>query len=242
MSKPLGHKSYGSIPHLPNSRLGPKDYSIHEGQARILTEQTRDRHDTIIVQEKLDGSNVAIANINGALVPLTRAGYVATTSPFEQHHLFAHWVRENTNRFDFLEPGQRLCGEWLAQAHGTRYDVDDRTVFVAFDLMTGKERAPYEVFLDTLFGKGIDVAAVIAAASRAVPLEEALDFLGTYGRHGAMDPVEGVVYRCERHGKVDFLAKWVRPDKVDGHFLPELSGGEPVWNWRPVRREEQVTP
>jgi hypothetical protein len=32
---------------------------------------------------------------------------------------------------------------------------------------------------------------------------------------------------------VDFLAKWVRPDKVDGMYLPEISGKEPVWNWRP---------
>ena len=236
MSKPLGHKSYGSIPLLPNSRLGPRDYSIHEVQARILTEKTRDRHDTIIVQEKLDGSNVAVANINGELVPLTRAGYVATTSPFEQHHLFAAWVRENTRRFDFLQPGQRLCGEWLAQAHGTRYDLpDDDAVFVAFDLMTGKERAPYEAFRAAV-GFRLDTPALIATTNRAGPLEEARDFLGVDGRHGALDPVEGVMDRCERHGKGDFLAKWVRPDKVDGHYLPEISGGEPVWNWRPKAR------
>jgi len=30
----------------------------------------------------------------------------------------------------------------------------------------------------------------------------------------AIDPIEGLVYRVERKGKVDFLAKWVRPDKV----------------------------
>lgn len=47
------------------------------------------------------------------------------------------------------------------------------------------------------------------------------------------DEIEGVVYRVERHGEVDFLAKWVRPDKVDGCFLPEISGKEPVWNWKP---------
>src|SRR5690554_6471289 len=125
-AKPLGHKAYGSIPHLPNSRLGPGDYSLNEGQARILTEKTRDRHDTVIVQEKLDGSNVAVANIDGQIVALTRAGYVATTSKFEQHHLFAHWVRERESLFaKLLKPGERLCGEWLAQAHGTRYDYLD---------------------------------------------------------------------------------------------------------------------
>jgi len=47
------------------------------------------------------------------------------------------------------------------------------------------------------------------------------------------DQTEGVVYRVERKGKVDFLAKWVRHDKVDGKYVPENNGGETVWNWRP---------
>jgi hypothetical protein len=34
----------------------------------------------------------------------------------------------------------------------------------------------------------------------------------------------------ERRGEVDFLAKYVRPDKVDGKYL----GGEPIWMWRPA--------
>jgi len=41
-NKPLNQKAYGSIPHLPGSRLGPGDYSIGEGQARIATEKLRD--------------------------------------------------------------------------------------------------------------------------------------------------------------------------------------------------------
>lgn len=52
--KPLNKKAYGSIPHLPQSRLGPKDIGISPGQAKICTIKARDRNDTIIVQEKLD--------------------------------------------------------------------------------------------------------------------------------------------------------------------------------------------
>ena len=37
----------------------------------------------------------------------------------------------------------------------------------------------------------------------------------------------------ERRRVVDFLVKYVRSEKVDGAYLPEVSGGEPVWNWRP---------
>lgn len=49
-----GIKAYGSIPHLPGSRLGPGDHHVTEGQARICTERGRDRHDFITVTEKLD--------------------------------------------------------------------------------------------------------------------------------------------------------------------------------------------
>ena len=65
--KPLGIKAYGSICHLPGSRLGVGDHKLNEGQTRILTERARDKHDVVIVQEKLDGSNVAVARVNGAL-------------------------------------------------------------------------------------------------------------------------------------------------------------------------------
>ena len=75
-TKPLGGKAYGSIGHLPNSRLGPGDWHIHEGQMRILTEKPR-KGDRIIITEKLDGACMAVANIDGEIVPLTRAGYRA---------------------------------------------------------------------------------------------------------------------------------------------------------------------
>ena len=119
--KPLGIKAYGRIPHLPGSRRGPGDYGLDEAQARILTSKARDKHDTIIVQEKLDGSCVAIAKLAGQIVPLIRAGYLAMESHYEQHRMFAGWVFERWSLFEtLLEEGERLCGEWLAQAHGTR--------------------------------------------------------------------------------------------------------------------------
>lgn len=51
--------------------------------------------------------------------------------------------------------------------------------------------------------------------------------------HGSQESIEGAVWRVERDGEVDFLAKYLRPDKVDGCYLPEMSGKEPIWNWRP---------
>src|ERR1035437_22566 len=146
MDKPLGRKAYGSIAHLPGSRMGPADHHCHEGQSVICTEKARDRHDTIIVQEKLDGSCVSVAKIHGMIIALGRSGYTAESSPFEQHRLFDSWVRRNLPRFDAaLNDDERIVGEWLAQAHGTRYNLTHEP-FVAFDVMTGGERLPFDEF------------------------------------------------------------------------------------------------
>lgn len=226
-NKPLGHRSYGSIPHLPGSRLGPGDYHISEGQARIATEKTRDKHDVVIIQEKLDGSNVGVCKVNGAILAITRAGYLATTSQYHQHHVFAKWVEQSRLRFDkVLQEGQRLCGEWLAQAHGTRYNLPHEP-FVAFDLMRGSERATWDEFLNTA-GMYFDFPQLVAREAK-IP-EKALELLDP-NCHGAIDPIEGLIYRVERKGKVDFLTKYVRHDKQDGKYLPEHNGtGEPIWN------------
>ena len=106
--KPLGQKAYGSIPHISQSRLGEGDHHCEIGQERIATEKPRDRFDLIIVQEKLDGSNCSVAKVNGEIVALSRAVYLAETSPFIMHKYFAKWVEKEKNRFDaLLNEGER---------------------------------------------------------------------------------------------------------------------------------------
>lgn len=245
--KPLGRKAYGSIPHLPNSRMGPGDHACHPGQARIATEKARDLHDHILVQEKLDGSCVAAALVAGQIVALSRAGYLASTSPFEQHHLWAEWVAQNEERFRaVLRDGERLVGEWLALAHGTRYRLLHEP-FVAFDLMVDARRLPFVEFGERVSAGAFMLPSLIRAGN-PLSVDAAMRSIGMYGAHGALDPVEGAVWRVERNrlidrrrgGErrrvVDFVVKWVRPDKVDGCYLPEVTGQEPVWNWWPPGR------
>lgn len=232
MSKPLGHKSYGSIPHLPGSRLGSGDHHCNEGQARIATLQTRDDKDLVIVQEKLDGSNVGIAKLHGEIIPLVRSGHHASTSPYEQHHYFAAWVQQRKKLFDgVLLEGERLCGEWLLQAHGTRYNLQGREPFVAFDLFYNRhERITFAEFQGRLANSEIALVPTIHVDNRALSIQDAMHLLSE-SRYGAIDPVEGAIWRVERAGVVDFLVKYVRPDKVDGTYLPEVSGtGATIWN------------
>lgn len=237
--KPLGKKSYGHIPHLPGSRMGPGDHKCHEGQLRIATEKTRDRHDKVIVQEKLDGSNVGVARVGDRLFFLTRAGYLAITSPYDQHHRFHEWAEKNEARFrELLQDGERLCGEWLFQAHGTRYKLPHEP-FVAFDLMRGTDRATLDEL--TARNKQGFVLPRLISCNGPVTIEAALKAVTTSG-HGAIDTVEGAVWRVERNEminpgkggerkwKVDFVVKFVRPEKQDGIYLPEVSGNPPVYN------------
>lgn len=228
MNKPLGHKAYGSIPHLPGSRLGPGDHHCEEGQARIATERVRDKHDIIIVQEKLDGSNCSVAKVNDQIIALGRAGYRAESSNYEQHQIFAKWVKDNEILFDdLLEEGERVVGEWLAMAHGTRYKLK-HIPFVPFDIMVKAKRQPYNIFATRVKAYGLPIPNLLHHGA-SFSIESALKAIEHSG-HGAIDPVEGAVWRVERKGVVDFLCKYVRHDKEDGKYFAEKNGGKITWN------------
>jgi RNA ligase len=217
--------------------MGPGDHRCHDGQARIccgpvVNGQRPDKRDRIIVQEKLDGSCTSVARIDDEIVALGRAGYLAQSSPYEQHQLFAAWVRERDELLRLLlAPGERLVGEWLAQAHGTRYALP-HLPWVVFDLMIGIERTPWARLLDRI--RGLLPMPRTVSVGPSVTIEAAMELVAADPtHHGALEPIEGAVWRVERDDAVDFLAKYVRPDKVDGCYLPAITKGEAVWNWRP---------
>ena len=229
--KPLGFKSYGSIGHLPASRMGPGDHAVPQGMSDICTVAGRSKKDRIWVTEKLDGSNVGVANISGEIVALGRSGYLAQTSKYEQHQLFAAWVRENQERFrSLLNSGERICGEWLAQAHGTRYALRHEPL-VIFDLMAGQVRAPWEVASQRIVNAGFVTPHLLNDGRSPMTILDALAKAEADNAHGA-DCIEGAVWRVENDGVFDFMAKYVKPTKVDGSLLPEMTGHEAVWNWR----------
>lgn len=244
LHKPLGHKAYGSIPHLSGSRMGPVDIPLTAGQERILTEKARP-HDRIYVTIKLDGSNVAVAKKDGQILALSRAGYLASETKFELQHMFAGWVDEHRDIFAILlDEGERVSGEWLAQAHGTIYDLSGGDPFYAFDMFNKRnKRIASDERTRRLRAAGVACVPLLHAGG-PIPLSEALCLLGL--AEGGVLPIpvnpdshEGVVYRVERYAKdgafidVDVVAKYVKADKVDGKYIPEWGGMEDVWLWKP---------
>lgn len=230
LERPTGSKSYGSIPHLPGSRQGRGDIGITEGQARILTERTRDTKDVVIVEQKVDGSNVAVANVSGDFIAITRGGFRASESQYEQHQHFHIWAERNRPLFDFLRDGERVCGEWMGQAVGTMYDLP-HVPFVAFDIRRNRlDRAPHQELSERVDGR-LPMPQLVSKGP-AVSIEDALDALDP-AAHGALEVVEGAVWRVERDGEFDFIAKYVRHEKEDGKYLPQISNKPPIWLWRP---------
>jgi hypothetical protein len=238
-NKPLNIKAYGSIPHLPNSKLGTGDHSVNPGVARILTQKLRDKDEHIIVQVKLDGSCVAVTKYEGAIVPLIRSGYRADSSHYSQHHVFAAWVYERQDMFDsILEEGDRICGEWLYQAHGVRYGLQStELLFAPFDIFKDNKRILYKDILTVLKNTSLTTPALLHRGD-ALSVEMAIELLQYQSIKDCVrwacspDRHEGFVYRCEKKGKVEILAKWVRSDFESGKYLPGINPQikEPVLN------------
>lgn len=230
-TKVIGKKNYGSIPHLHNSKLGEGDYYIGEGQERILTIKERDKHDNILVFEKYDGSNVGIAKFENKIFALTRSGYEASTSPYKQHHYFANWVKKRELLFaDMLQNGERITGEWLAQAHGLVYKIEIEPI-VFFDYFTkNNERVLFEELLATATKYGLQLPRQLHEG-RAKSVESVLPLLNekTKGIESVGLP-EGMIYRVERKSKVDFLAKWVRSDFTTGKYCINIDESDLTWN------------
>lgn len=192
-----------------------------------------------MVREKLDGSCVSVADVDGILHPLGRAGYPVSSSPHQHVRLFEDYATRRRDVFrSLLDRGERVVGEWLAAAHGTLYDAryPGFSPFVAFDIFREGRRILAEEFSARCAAAGVAQAKTIHAEAKALSVDEALERLGPFGFHGATEEIEGAVWRVERGGKVEFLAKYVRPDKIDGKYRPgttsDIADGNDVWIWR----------
>lgn len=229
-TKPLGRKAYGSIPHLPDSLLGSGDHFIDPGQAAILTKPTQHKFDNIIVREKLDGSCVAIHRGEDCLTPLMRSGYACIDSRYYQHYAFAKWMTFYFDEFyEMLEPGERIVGEWLLQVHSIRYTIESQEMlFRPFDIMVETDRLTTNEFHHKIREYPFRAPNLIHAGGPISVREAWHQMMDGNQTPTEDDDPEGLVWRCERHGKVEFLAKWVRPSVTPGRFMKEN-----LWNYDP---------
>ena len=230
LERPLGRKAYFKIPHLPGSRSGASDRTAPPELSERCLRATR-AGEVVLVQEKLDGSCVAVARVAGALLALGREGSLASRSANPGRQLFARWVEQQRARFEplLVADGEWLVGEWLALAHSTRYRLHHEPL-VVFDGFTAGLQWTHDELSQRL--SGALPQPTLLHRGGALGIEAILERLGQ-GGHGAVEPPEGAVWRLERGGRVVGMAKYVRADKIDGELLPENSGRDAVWNFEP---------
>ncbi|MGL3608976.1 RNA ligase family protein [Rhizobium sp. G187] len=182
--------------------------------------------------EKVDGSCVAVARVGDEIHALNRAGYLALSSPYALHHAFHRWVKLREKLFlDMLLDGERIVGEWLHTATGTRYDiVDPDKLFISFSIMRVHDRIPYDNFSKRVDEIGLPRAHVLQDGG-PLTIEAMLDLLGESGFHGALDGTEGAVWLHENANQFSAIAKYVKHTKIDGRYLSGNTGAGDILNY-----------
>ncbi len=132
-------KKYPRTPHIEGSNLQPGDYDLSQIPFTYL------KNKYLVIEEKVDGSNVGISFENGKLLLQNRSHYLQGGYKEKQYDLFKVWV--NTYVDDFYNViGDRyiIYGEWMYAKHNIYYDNLPH-YFLEFDVYDKEQN----VFLDT---------------------------------------------------------------------------------------------
>jgi hypothetical protein len=214
-----GFVKYPRTPHLFGSR--GTDDDKHLGQAeseRFL------REESLIVEEKLDGTNVGIHfTVEGAMVLQCR-GHVITEGMHPQYDLFKQWAAVKRPILEErLADRFILFGEWLYARHSILYrrlphyffefDIYDKQIAVFLSL---------ERRLALMEGMGLHTVPVIHRGSldrdRLALLIGASRFDAEFENprtRGIDHRMEGLYLRTEAGDVVTARAKSVRPEFVE---------------------------
>lgn len=210
---------YPRTPHLFGSR-GTED-DKHLGQEESL-DFLADA--SLLVEEKLDGTNVGIHFTSVGRMVLQCRGHEITTGMHAQYDLFKQWTMGKRPMLEaMLEDRLLLFGEWLYARHSLHYRGLPH-YFLEFDIYD-KQRS---VFLDLasrleiLEGTGIVTVPVVhrgpATAEQLPQLigPSRYDSAFENPRTGETDNLmEGLYLRTEIEGRVSGRAKYVRPEFVE---------------------------
>jgi hypothetical protein len=210
---------YPRTPHLFGSKGTDDDKHLNEADSiRFVSD------DSLIVEEKIDGTNVGIHFSNAGEMVLQCRGHLITEGMHPQYDLFKQWAAVKRHVLESqLENRFILFGEWAYARHSIHYRKLTH-YFFEFDLYNKEQ----EVFLDLnqrlalLEGTGIQTVPVLHRG--AVTREQLAALIGPSQFDSRFDnPVtkrcdnlmEGLYLRTESNGVVTGRAKYVRPEFVE---------------------------
>ena len=210
---------YPRTPHLFGSRGTDDDKHLGESESqRFIADRS------LIVEEKLDGTNVGIHFSDAGELVLQCRGHLITAGMHPQYDLFKQWA--TVKRFELeqrLENRLILFGEWLYARHSVAYRQLPH-YFFEFDIYDKQRQAFLDLQrrLEILAGSGLQTVPVLHQGSLTRSELESLvgpsrfdsrfDNLATRRTDNLM---EGLYLRTEAGGIVSGRAKWVRPEFVE---------------------------
>ena len=216
---------YPRTPHLFGSTGTADDKHLGERESLRFVADC-----SLVVEEKLDGTNVGIHfDAQGRLVLQCR-GHLITSGMHPQDDLFKRWTgAKRAVLEERLEGRYILFGEWLYARHSVQYRALPH-YFFEFDIYD-KDAATFlslERRTALLDGAGVPTVPVVHAG--AVAKDELAALIGPSQFDsrfdnpltGAIDAImEGLYLRTERGGAVSGRAKFVRPEFVERVKLSE---------------------
>lgn len=207
---------YPRTPHLFGSKGTDDDKHLSEAESlRFIADAS------LIVEEKLDGTNVGIHfSAQGELVLQCR-GHLITEGMHPQYDLFKQWatVKRAVLR-ELLEDRYLLFGEWLYARHTLHYRQLPH-YFFEFDIYDKRQERflTFQRRMQMLEGTGLQTVPVVSTG--AVVRKELMKLIGPSGFDShfehpetskADNLMEGLYLRIEKADAVSGRAKFVRSE------------------------------
>lgn len=210
---------YPRTPHLFGSRGTDDDKHLGKNESDSFISDP-----SLVVEEKLDGTNVGIHFTASGRMVLQCRGHEITGGMHPQYDLFKQWTMSKRPELEAMLEGRFiLFGEWLYALHSVHYRGLPH-FFFEFDIYD-KLRGHFldlETRLTMLEGNGIATVPVLYRGPASVDQLHAL--IGASRFNSSFDnPVtgrtdnqmEGLYLRTEAEGRVTGRAKLVREAFVE---------------------------
>jgi hypothetical protein len=210
---------YPRTPHLFGSRGTDDDKHLGQRESSdFITDPS------LVVEEKLDGTNVGIHFTSAGRMVLQCRGHEITSGMHPQYDLFKQW---SMGKRPMLETMLKDCfilfGEWLYTKHSVHYRRLPH-FFFEFDIYDKEQETFLNLAsrLELLEGTGILTVPVLhqgtatLAQLRALIGPSRFDSVFENPHTGRTDGLmEGLYLRTEGEGRVTGRAKLVRPEFVE---------------------------
>jgi hypothetical protein len=210
---------YPRTPHLFGSKGTDDDKHLGEAESRRIIADT-----SLIVEEKIDGTNVGIHFSSDGKLVLQCRGHLITEGMHPQYDLFKQWtVVKRSVLEDRLQDRYILFGEWMYARHSVHYRQLPH-YFFEFDIYDKEHEVFLSLDLRMALLKDTNIHTVPVVHRGAVTQEELMKLLGP-SQFGSRfenpvtkrtdDLMEGLYVRTEADGAVTGRAKHVRSEFVE---------------------------